>query len=218
MCLIKDKSPSARIIETLLEEILRCFKSKSIFVRPQDITDWNGDADPTDTLEYRFSETNRGHQRKVPMMHPAVDIKDSTNQIIQNTVVGRTLGRTMTESRKKTTASGSQVMIMLIDAQRDTEKLQQRPDGVSRTMTGLIRQFTTSVNNLWEGPLYSKLQNHLPSVLLRIHSAPIREQKTWIKKGSSQQSPLTHAWDQASRSSSTAASHTHRVSTHPLPF
>jgi len=57
-------------------------------------------------------------------------------------------------------------------------------------MTGLIRQFTTSVNNLREG-LYSKLQkNHLVSVLLRIHLAPIREQKTWIRKRSSQQSPL----------------------------
>ncbi|KAK3826050.1 MAG: hypothetical protein J3Q66DRAFT_396951 [Benniella sp.] len=76
----------------------------------------------------------------------------------------------------------------------DTERLQQHSDGVSWTMTGLIRQFRTSVNNLWEGPLYSKLQDHLLSVLLRIHLAPIRELKTWIRKRSSQQSPPTHAW------------------------
>ncbi|KAF9345233.1 hypothetical protein BGX34_004913 [Mortierella sp. NVP85] len=49
-------------------------------------------------------------------------------------------------------------------------------------MTELIRQFSTAVNNLWEGPLYAKLQDHLLTVLLRIHLAPVREQTNMDKK------------------------------------
>ncbi|KAK3821190.1 MAG: hypothetical protein J3Q66DRAFT_398253 [Benniella sp.] len=49
-------------------------------------------------------------------------------------------------------------------------------------MLELTRQFTTAVSNLWEGPLYAKLQDHLLSVLLRIHLAPIREQRNMDKR------------------------------------
>ncbi|KAK3810280.1 MAG: hypothetical protein J3Q66DRAFT_415768 [Benniella sp.] len=64
----------------------------------------------------------------------------------------------------------------------DTETLPQCPDGVSRTMLELTRQFTTAVSNLWEGPLYAKLQDHLLSVLLRIRLAPIRKQRNMDKR------------------------------------
>ncbi|KAF9945472.1 hypothetical protein BGZ65_010705, partial [Modicella reniformis] len=56
------------------------------------------------------------------------------------------------------------------------------PAGVARTMTEPIRQLATSVTNLWEDSLYPKLLDHLLRILLRLHLAPNREQRTMARR------------------------------------
>ncbi|KAF9572841.1 hypothetical protein EC968_009406 [Mortierella alpina] len=51
-------------------------------------------------------------------------------------------------------------------------------EGLSATLLEAIREFTTAINNLWEGSIYKKLLDYILRVLLRLHLAPIREQKT----------------------------------------
>ncbi|KAG0305201.1 hypothetical protein BGZ99_002171 [Dissophora globulifera] len=51
------------------------------------------------------------------------------------------------------------------------------PDGYSHTISTHIRQFTTSVSNLWEGPTYYRSLEYLIRILLRIHLAPEREKR-----------------------------------------
>ncbi|KAF9574644.1 hypothetical protein EC968_005874 [Mortierella alpina] len=50
--------------------------------------------------------------------------------------------------------------------------------GLTATVTEAIREFATAINNLWEGSIYKKLLDYLLRVLLRLHLAPVREQKT----------------------------------------
>ncbi|KAF9575456.1 hypothetical protein EC968_003061 [Mortierella alpina] len=50
--------------------------------------------------------------------------------------------------------------------------------GLTATVTEAIREFATAINNLWEGSIFKKLLDYLLRVLLRLHLAPVREQKT----------------------------------------
>ncbi|KAF9948128.1 hypothetical protein BGZ72_009918 [Mortierella alpina] len=51
-------------------------------------------------------------------------------------------------------------------------------EGLSATLLEAIREFTTAINNLWEGSIMRKSLDYLLRILLRIHLAPLREQKT----------------------------------------
>ncbi|KAF9201042.1 hypothetical protein BGZ49_008726 [Haplosporangium sp. Z 27] len=51
------------------------------------------------------------------------------------------------------------------------------PVGLSHTVTEQIRQFSTAVNNIWEGSIFNKSMEYLLRILLRLHLAPVREEK-----------------------------------------
>ncbi|CAO3564587.1 unnamed protein product [Mortierella alpina] len=50
--------------------------------------------------------------------------------------------------------------------------------GLSATLNEAVREFTTAINNLWEGSIKKKSLDYLLRILLRLHLAPLREQKT----------------------------------------
>ncbi|KAI8356533.1 hypothetical protein B0O80DRAFT_28243 [Mortierella sp. GBAus27b] len=56
------------------------------------------------------------------------------------------------------------------------------PPGISKTVTEHIREFSTSISNLWSGNILQKCLDYLLRVLLRVHLAPIRESKTRQRK------------------------------------
>ncbi|KAF9080311.1 hypothetical protein BGX27_005531, partial [Mortierella sp. AM989] len=51
------------------------------------------------------------------------------------------------------------------------------PLGIYKTIEQHIRQFTTSIQNLWNGSVYEKSLDYLLRILLRLHLAPLRESK-----------------------------------------
>ncbi|KAF9407832.1 hypothetical protein BGZ76_005978, partial [Entomortierella beljakovae] len=59
----------------------------------------------------------------------------------------------------------------------DTDNLTCSPTGISHTITEQIRQFSTSVSNLWHGSILNKSMEYLLRILLRLHLAPERERR-----------------------------------------
>lgn len=51
------------------------------------------------------------------------------------------------------------------------------PEGLSSTITEAIGELATNISNLWNGATYSKAQDYLLRILLRLHLAPKRESK-----------------------------------------
>jgi hypothetical protein len=70
----------------------------------------------------------------------------------------------------------------LIRDNSDTSDIPEAPEGLTMTMNTCFREYATNISNMWSGNLYEKSLDHLLRVLLRIHLAPIREQK---RKGGS---------------------------------
>lgn len=56
-------------------------------------------------------------------------------------------------------------------------KMNESPKGISHTITEQIRQYSTAVKNLWEGSIFNKSIDYLLRILLRLHLAPLREER-----------------------------------------
>ena len=55
-----------------------------------------------------------------------------------------------------------------------------RLQGLSATLNEAVREFTTAINNLWEGSIKKKSLDYLLRILLRLHLAPLGEKKLEI--------------------------------------
>lgn len=55
--------------------------------------------------------------------------------------------------------------------------LKHHSKGMSHTITTHIREFSTALQNLWQGNVYEKSLDYLLRILLRLHLAPIREKQ-----------------------------------------
>lgn len=64
-----------------------------------------------------------------------------------------------------------------IRSSSDTENINSSPPGISSTIVEHLREFSTAVNNLWQGSIYTKSLDYLLRVILRLHLAPEREKK-----------------------------------------
>ena len=61
-------------------------------------------------------------------------------------------------------------------------QLPKAPGGLSHTITEAVRELSTSFCNLWEGAIYTKSLDYLLRILLRLHLAPRREERTREQK------------------------------------
>ena len=59
----------------------------------------------------------------------------------------------------------------------DVNNLFKSPAGLSSIINEYLRQYATSVKNMWNGSIYKKSLNNLLRILLRLHLAPRREAK-----------------------------------------
>ncbi|KAF9429102.1 hypothetical protein BGZ76_001818 [Entomortierella beljakovae] len=57
------------------------------------------------------------------------------------------------------------------------------PKGLSHTITEQTKQYSTAVNNLWEGSIFDKSMDYLLWILLRLHLAPLREERSMQRVG-----------------------------------
>jgi hypothetical protein len=73
-------------------------------------------------------------------------------------------------------------VVQKIKESTDVKDLPQAPTGLSFTVNEMIRQYSTAMDNLWCGSIYTKLLEYLLRVLLRLHLAPEREKRNMSRR------------------------------------
>ncbi|KAI8351002.1 hypothetical protein B0O80DRAFT_120237 [Mortierella sp. GBAus27b] len=108
--------------------------------------------------------------------------KDDITNLLSSDHLKSMYARFLSSSQKRLTASDehpvwhkTEDMIRSSSVMNDLPKA---PEGISTTIYAHIREFATNIENHWEGPGYDKLLDYLIRILLRLHLAPLREQKT----------------------------------------
>ncbi|KAF9977571.1 hypothetical protein BGZ75_010278, partial [Mortierella antarctica] len=112
-------------------------------------------------------------------------IEDTDVANVQSQGFLQYLHATFLGNRGVTSASKDRHPIWELLAQSITSDrpIPKAPSGLSQTITEAVREFTTAFSNLWEGAIYNKMLDYLLRILLRVHLAPQREEKTrQIKK------------------------------------
>lgn len=61
----------------------------------------------------------------------------------------------------------------------DTESIPEAPHGLSMSINTCLRELAANIDVLWSGPIYDKMLDYLLRILLRLHLAPLREQRYW---------------------------------------
>ncbi|KAG0246074.1 hypothetical protein BGX31_004728 [Mortierella sp. GBA43] len=66
-----------------------------------------------------------------------------------------------------------------IQSKSDTESIPEPPRGLTMTINTCLRELAVNIDVMWSGSIYDKLLDYLLRVLLRLHLAPLREQRYW---------------------------------------
>ncbi|KAF9940150.1 hypothetical protein BGZ65_007905, partial [Modicella reniformis] len=108
--------------------------------------------------------------------------KDDISSLLSSGHLKSLYARFLSSSQKETSVNNKHPVWNKLEENirnsSDVNDLSKAPNGISLTINQHIQEFATNVENIWQGSTYNKLLDYLLRILLRLHLAPKREQKT----------------------------------------